>query len=484
MATQELLAKLRQAFSQRIPGGLQPEDDVKLQEFVRFHTSELLQGRGGGMGIPGYSGSNHTQEILRRSYDSMAAWLQKQVYESEIDPDTLFASIPPPTRPTVQQKDVLQPQEDVVKYREVEYNLVVRSQDRNWLVNTSENRYNFSVSFSQRTDQGQNVGLHPTVRNRLRNISRIEFIKAILPVEGLTVIVPRVCPAPATPTNPVQNAFYSVLALPSVTVVVDELQGNNYGTDQEIDKALAVCQYDAVWRSDYVYNNRELGRGYSLFIPKFMKAQRVYSPAPLANLSNLSFRLEDPENNVLSSLPDSSVVSHLAFSQDVSGSCYTNDPSGNYIFVQTSSWFPVWSYSQMDHILFKGLAFDGAPFPSGTTESTDLLTWLQNDTGHPVVGVAYTSGSPSTPYIYEVTDGANDAGYANWVVIRNRFADPSTGDTNLLVFSTDPTFHTSVANTAIVSGGILNLNRQTQLYLRIVTREYDATSSVRSDNVR
>ena len=409
----------------------------------------------------------HTQKaILRASFEAMREWINKS--RSGGDP-LLFEG-----GGHVQQKDVLQPQEDVVKYREVEYNLIINSGDRDWLNNTRENRYNFRTMLNAKQSgpsvsvtgafNGQGYGgLQTAIQARLRNIVRLEFIKAILPVESLSVIVPRDC----SHNTLVTTAFDSVLALPSVNVIVDEFQGNNYGTNQEIDRSLAVCQYDSVWRSDF-HHYPTTSRGNALFIPKFMKAQRIYTPTPLANLTSLSFRIQNTENNLLSTLPDSSSIAEIAFSSDVSGSCYS-DTSGEYIFINTASWFPIWSYSILDKLAFQGLAFQGATFAG----AADLTAWLQDPTiSHAVVGTAYThtSGQP-----YTVTDGANTAGYANWIIIRSRFADPTDGSTSVLPFSGTPT--------EVMTGAVLNLNRQVQIYLRVITREYDLTTNVRADNV-
>ena len=50
-------------------------------------------------------------------------------------------------RPVLPQ-DFLQKEEDVLNYKENEYNLFCYSADRDWTVNTGESRYNFSVLFN------------------------------------------------------------------------------------------------------------------------------------------------------------------------------------------------------------------------------------------------------------------------------------------------------------------------------------------------
>jgi hypothetical protein len=535
---QPMLADLRQTFNKKIPGGLTETADKRLQRTLHHYVKEVERVQG--------STGDQVQDILRMTYDSMAAWFRRNLsaavasvkntatattatateerFESEVDPMTVFANIkaarttgvssfpgsssggpsvpsPAPFRmpdlekldaktrefpaPTsyIQQKDVVQPQQDVVKYREVEYNLVMNSKDRDWLNNTTQNRYNFNIQFNTNY-RPQGFGLQGSIQNRLRNIVRIEFVKAILPVEGLTVVVPRIC-SEGGATSP-ETAFYSALALPSVNVLVDELQGNNYGTNNAIDKSLAVCQYDATWRSDTIYNKPSANRGYSLFIPKFMKAQRVYSPTPLSNLQTLSFRLQDPEDNLLSDTPDSSAIGTIAFSADISGSCYSDASGGpsNYIFINTKTWFPVWAYSQLDRVLLQGVTFKSGTQPSG---GQALVDWLQGSAGLPVVGVAHTIDLSTS--LTDVSDGSNSVGYANWIIVRNRFENPTDGGTSLEYFTGSSGGDAELASDLVTfpvgyeKGGILNLSRQVQLTIRIVTREYDLTSNVRADNV-
>jgi hypothetical protein len=418
----------------------------------------------------------------------MAKWYRKNLaptekFESEVDPETLFANLksggekekepeaapftfpelqkPLPRvapAPYVQQKDVLQPQENVVKYREAEYNLVMNSKDRDWLnAPTTHNRYNFTIQFNTNY-KPQGFGLTANIQARLRNIIRIEFVKAILPVEGLDST----------------GAFYSVLAMPSINVLADEFQGNNYGTNNTIDKSLAICQYDSTWRPDH-YAKSAANRGYALFIPKFMKAQRVYTPTPLANLQTLSFRLQDTQDGLLSTTPDSAVLATVVFGSSLTGtSAYLTE---NYVFIRTKDWFSKWNFSQQDKLLIQGLGFMSAAQPAG---GEALVTWLQGVAGHTIVGCAYDISEGT------VADGANTVGYANWIILQNRIMDPQTGSTGLDYFTGSATAEEQLAADLIhypQVGAVLNLSRQVQLTVRIITREYDLGTNIRPDNV-
>ncbi len=384
----------------------------------------------------------------------------------------------------IQPKDFLQRQENVVKYREVEYNLILNSKDRDWLHSTRENRYNFSIQMDSST-RAHGTGIQATIQNRFRNIVRIEFVKAILPVEGLDVVVPRECKKEEAPNMP-DHAFYSALSMPYINVLLDEATGNNFGTDDTTDKSLAVCQYDATWRSDAFNIHKTTNRGYTLFFPKFMKAQRVYQPTPLASLQRLGFQLVGPENQILSKTPDSVAVQSISFGSNITCSCYS-DLTGEYLFVQAKEWFPLWSFSQLDRITFAGLTFNSAT-PAVQAAGASLIRWLEREEGHVVVGIGYSTYPGDAAQPVDVQDGANACGYANWVIIRNRFADPKDGSCALEPFTAGGDDKQLAQELAVYpashqEGGVLNLSRQVQLVLRIVTRELDSATNVRPDNV-
>lgn len=519
VSTDSMLASLRSTFSRKIPGGLTQAADQRLQRSIQHFTREVKR-------VKGYV---EEQEVLRLSYDSMASWYKRNMEQIAV-PDIGSVAIPaatyelgeetenplellnrmkkltnaptaapefgstsiaeieervPVDRP-VQPKDVIQKQEDVAKYREVEYNVLMNSKDRNWLTSRSENRYNFTVQFNSNRGVPQGQSQQATILTRLRNIVRIEFIKAIFPVEGLDVMVP--CTPQGSSTDGPTNTFYSILGLPYVTVTLDEFQGNNYGTSADIDKSFAVCQYDATWRSDAYQSRDNTSRGYTLFFPKFMKAQRVYAPAPLSNLQSLHFQVLTPENQPLSALSDSAMVERILFGTDVSGDVGCYDTSNNeYIFIQTKEWFPLWAFSQMDRVTFDGLTFTSTT-PSIEAAGATLIDWLQRPEGHGVLSTAYTLNSAATPVT--VALGANDCGYSNMIIIRTRFQDPKLSGVCQPDRFSGSEIDDILLGTELVDyppsyqeGGILNLSRQVQIALRIITREPDIASSIRPDNV-
>jgi hypothetical protein len=516
----DLLSSLKQTFAQKIPGGLSEQATSRLNKTLRHYVRQVKETGG------------TEQDILRETYASMAKWLKRNttfIGSSTSDPDepgpkrmgpkvvkqtgdffrmspltmasfdgmqdyTTGITMPsedeespldkferikarranpsevheletvPVTR--VQQKDFLMKQDDVIKYREVEYNLFMNSKDRDWVNNTKENRYNFAVQLDSAA-RPQGTGAQATLTNRFRNITKIEFVKMILPVEGLDVVVQRDCLSTTAPSKP-EISFVSPLALPYITVIMDEMTGNNYGTNEQIDKSLAVCQYDAVWKSETTSSDKTVNRGHTLFFPKFIKAQRIYAPTPLASLQKMSFSIRNPENQILSTLPDAMPVTDIFFGSNTSiVSCYY-DSNGEYLFIKSATWFPIWSFSVLDRLQFAGL--------ESTAGNEDIVEWLQQEAGHVVIGTAHDAGTS----ILTIVDGVNDSGYANYIVIRNRFVDPQGGVSARRVFNAEIAPNIPVL---LMKGSTLNVSRQVQMTLRITVRELDSTTNLRPDNV-
>ena len=86
--------------------------------------------------------------------------------------------------PQTLAQDIIIRQQDVVKYKEIEYNIFLNSSDRNWLLNKTENRYDFSVNFNV-ANNSTDFPSSPSLQERFRNITRIEFVKVIVSLEGL-----------------------------------------------------------------------------------------------------------------------------------------------------------------------------------------------------------------------------------------------------------------------------------------------------------
>ena len=256
-------------------------------------------------------------------------------------------------RPALSQ-DVIIPQDDILSYKENEYNLVIYSADRDWYNNTRENRYNFSVTFNP-ANNSQGFKYSPSANMRFHNIVRIEMVKALVPNESVNTLITNTgtggTPAYGTSTN------LNVLTEPGIIIRVDELESNVFGTDNQLDRAFATLQYDAQWVSDATTSNP----GYLAMIPKFLKCQKTYYPTPLATLTKLTIQLQRPNGNLvndsLDTLDISGIFASTTFTTGyTSASVYMNaalkDTNNNATFytIVTKTYFSRFAFAKNDRI--------------------------------------------------------------------------------------------------------------------------------------
>jgi len=488
-------------------------------------------------------------------------------------------------RRNVLQQDILIKQEDIQSYKETEYNLSIYSADRNWelSVNNNENRFNFTVNLNS-NNSPTGVNMQPKAANRFRNIVRIEFVKAVVPIEAIDVVVRKVgstqspnlqqaianaqaiaitsvnAGTSSTPyptanlattnlkalkdLNTLLNAgtvnydttyLKNIYSFPFITLNISELDTNTYGTSSSMDSAFGILQYDSNWTD----NTDSLG--FTSLIPKHMKCQRIYAPTPLSTLNKLSIRLQQPNGNLVNTDTDTLDISGFflnnytsirsyfgANTMDLSGVVYTDPDTagqagytgsfGEYIWIDCQKWFSKFQVAVGDRIQLKNLSSSN-PTPA----VTDLINFLQDTNGLLVVGVAWdrkitaaedaadtlnssymlTTGVKGQKAVSVLIDGSNNAGYSRYIIVRAKFADPTTGSTsvspyggaadNLAVSTALFTGSTKIIgktipdkngnNIEFIPPRLINLSRQTQFIFRVITREYDSTSLVRPDNL-
>ena len=399
-----------------------------------------------------------------------------------------------------QQMDTLIRQDPVVSYKETEENLFLYSADRDWVNDNTQSRYNFTINFDPANNkQGFNKNL--TVQQRFRNISRIELVKTILPIEGVETFF-NVDGSGTTGLFTTTSSRVSVYQFPYLTMRIPELDVNNYGTDDNLNNSFAVIQYDADWYTDSfdVYNRYlattgglETGvgnNGYTVFIPKHLKCQKVFQPTPLATLQKLTIELQRPDGSTVSPYSDVIDISGIVYGDGAGAAAAgastfyaTNivDAAGSayYIILKTKAYFNRWQYTVGDRILLGGLSTDQIVGTGIDTAKYELLDFLQDPTGHTIAGVGVANGT--------VFDGYNTFGYANWIAIRAPINDPTTGATSMrLIGGTSTTYNnlgTALNSTYFAKGRILNYSHQVQVVLRVITRSMDSTSRIRPDNL-
>ena len=383
-----------------------------------------------------------------------------------------------------------------VNYREIENNLFIYSADRDWLKNSRENRYSFSVNFDPAANS-QSFGANLASQQKFKNIVRIEFVKAILPGESLSVTVNRnTAQAQATNTSYQDN----LLNLPYVSLRVAELENNNYGTDNFLDRSFGVLQYDDHWLSDETQHSST--KGFLSMIPKFLKCQKEYYPTPLSTLQKMTIDLRRPNGELLSATPDTFDVLGVTAPQvgSTAGTTFPftlpitfgttptqynvmvpavgGDPANFYVF--TTKYFSKFEMCVGDRIQISGYRYTDDVLNDGTYGPMlrAFSQWINRPEGHVLLGAAYTP-TPST-----ITDGFNDVGYANALVIPTRYQDPTTGSVLPLSFGPQIGAALNAFGVNLQSPvRVMNLNKQVTLIFRIITREMDSLPELRPGNV-
>jgi hypothetical protein len=374
-------------------------------------------------------------------------------------------------------QDVLKAQDDIVAYKEVEHNLYVYSADRNWVSNTAENRYNFSVTFDPANNQS-GFGNTTATNVKFKNIVRIEFVKAIMPTESFDVLPTTTSALGGVYVNTLNT---NILSFPYLQVRIPELNVNGYGTNDGMNNAFAAISYDAYWTSDANAANR----GYARMIPKFLKCQKVYYPTPLATLQKLTFEIQRPDGSYVSNTKDTLDVAYVYMpaASATGTTIYKGNAGGavyEWIWIATSTYFNKFMFTQGDRIVFKNIAFNATLTAVGAN-ATSLSTFLTREEGHLIANIGIVTGAATPTF----SDDGNRLGYANGIVIRNSFPDPTTGAVTLDTWASSLGGSSVFANNpSTTTGRLINMNHQIQIIMRVITREMDSAAKLRPDNLQ
>lgn len=420
------------------------------------------------------------------TFDTMTqSPMPRELGNANSNPTIVQPELASPMKNDLPQNYVVR-EEKTVSYKEVENNLFIYSADRDWLRNNKENRYNFTVSFDPAANS-QSFGPNPGVQQKFKNIVRIEFVKAIMPGEGLDVTINRNLSGWDTSFQD------NILSFPYVTVRVAELENNNFGTDNFLDRSFGVLQYDANWVTDTTQPNT---RGYLAMIPKFLKCEKVYHPTPLSTLQKMTIDIHRPNGELISDSPDTFDISAILNSSWNGGGTtfpynfqvdtfpiYGSNATAtniNYFFIKTSTFFSRFQVSVGDKIQINGFTYDDTTL-AANPGLADFVKWINRNEGHTVIATAYT-GSTAGP----LTSNYNDVGYANFIIIQARYNDPTTGSTALLPFAgmgaATPDILYDNNSTLQSPRRLIDLNKQLTLVFRVITREMDALPQLRPDN--
>jgi len=384
-------------------------------------------------------------------------------------------------KPILPQQTII-PQDDILSYKENEYNLVVYSLDRDWYNNQKENRYNFSVTFNP-ANNGQGFKYSPSANMRFQNIVRIEMVKAIVPAEGIDNVI-------LLPLDNSPKYAETILSLPGISIHVDELESNVYGTDDTLDRSFAMLQYDAQWVGNTAALNNLPNSGYYAMIPKFLKCQRVYTPTPLATLTKMTIQLNKPNGTLVNSNLDTLDISGIAACNNLPTGAYSEDignfidTNGNsrYYLISTKTWFNVTNFVIGDIIQIKGI--NTSLISNNDSAKADFKSYFENNNGLIIINIGsrFKDGAGGIGF----NNSTNELNYANVLFVKARFNDPTTGSLTINPFggtdAASQALEVAIRDVNFAGARLINTTKQTQLTFRIITRDMDSATRIRPNN--
>lgn len=366
------------------------------------------------------------------------------------------------------------------KYIEKVHYININSVDRNWINNNKETRYNFQVKFNQNQDYQGGA----TISNMYRNIISVELVSAVMPMDAYI--------------DPFDTRIYMGLSrYPYLLLRVDELDNVFKGTNNWVDKAFSTMIFDKVFftntlSTEYITGSSsivqstpkqgfmgEYLRGFMKYNPAYFEKKKFYNN-PLANLNRMTIDITDPRGNFVNVQKDVLDITSIAFTGNVAlvtnteliptyAWPYSTQGSYSYVKLTTTTYFSNRLFRIGDRIIINNFVF-----ASGHTGANDskFQEFINRPQGHIILNLdVETNGTANT----------NNRGFINGIYISppgemdttNNTVDPAT-------YYNDSSLDLSTVDTW---GRLINVDMQTQLMFRIVTRDPDTNNTINPINI-
>ena len=376
------------------------------------------------------------------------------------------------------QADLIKLQRDSQpKYIEKVHYINVNSVDRLW-ENSLESRYSYKVQFNQAS------GFEGAAISQLyRNIVSVELVSAIMPID--------------TTINTFDTRIYGgLMKYPYLLLRIDELDSVFRGTNSWADRAFSTLLFDKVFytntlSTDYIagtstsnsiVNNSpktaftsEYYRGFMKFNPAYFEKKKFYNN-PLASLNRMTITITDPRGNLINDQSDVLSLSNIGFTNTLntitgleltasSAFPYDNQSTYKMIKVTSSSTFSNRLFRIGDRILFKGFATNTTLSAVNNTTFNNFITKTE---GHVIVNLDLEDNTVS---------GGNKSFLQNFYI-----SPPGTysSTSNTVSGYYD---NTTIDFTGATFGSVINMDLQTHLLFRIVTRDPDTSGVMKPINV-
>ena len=362
-------------------------------------------------------------------------------------------------------------------YIEKVHYINVNSVDRQWEEN-AESRFKFRVKFNQ-----HNEFTGAGISQMYKNVVSVELVNAILPMDSSIV--------------PFDTRLYNgLMKYPYLLLRIDELDSVFRGTNNWVDRAFSTLIFDKVFFSsvlstEYISGagtsivnstpkqgfTSEYNRGFMKFNPAYFEKKKFYNN-PLASLNSMSISITDPRGNFINTQNDVLTNTAITFTGtlDTIGATLELGASNAYPFsthsfhkmikIETTTYFSNRLFRVGDRILVKNFTMN----TSGTNNSR-FQTFINREEGHTIInldletnGLADTNNRGFIKNLYISPPGTLDA--------LNKTVDSST-----YYDATDLNF------TSATYGTLINIDLQSHLLFRIVTRDPDTSNTLKPINI-
>jgi hypothetical protein len=296
-----------------------------------------------------------------------------------------------------------------------------------------------------------------------------------------------------TTINTFDTRIYGgLMKYPYLLLRIDELDGVFRGTNNWADRAFSTLLFDKVYytntlSTDYITGTSsivnstpkttfypEYLRGFMKFNPAYFEKKKFYNN-PLASLNKLTITITDPRGNPFNTQNDFLSISNIGFTSSlntVSGLelapslsfPYVNQSSYKMIKVTSTSTFSNRLFRVGDILLFKGFSSN----VSLATNNGVFNSFITKTEGHVIVNL-------------DLED--NTASGGNKSFITNLYISPPgeySATSNTVSGYYD---NTTLDFTNATFGSVINMDLQSHLLFRIVTRDPDTSGVMKPINV-
>jgi hypothetical protein len=364
------------------------------------------------------------------------------------------------------------------KYIEKVHYININSVDRDWEKN-AESRFQFQVKFNQ-----SNTFTGAGISQLYRNVVSVELVSAILPMDASIL--------------PFDTRIYNgLMKYPYLLLRIDELDSVFRGTNNWVDRAFSTLLFDKVFFSnvlstDYISGTTtsivnstpkqgfasEYLRGFMKYNPAYFEKKKFYNN-PLASLNRMSISITDPRGNFINTQSDVLIMDELDFTVTLNNIGNTLDLDASNAFpystqsdfkmikITTSTYFSNRLFRIGDRIIIRNYETN----ISLAANNSIFNSFINRPEGHTIINLELeTDGNTDT----------NNRGFLNKLYIsppgimneENKTVDPATSyDDETLDF------------TGATQGTLINIDLQTHLLFRIVTREPDTSTTLQPINI-